>query len=228
MKLRAPFVYALCGVLLVALVDSLMPGGPAPQSADSLDVANVRLLLHRARVRSAAFSAANDSLRVRLVARGDSTRLRLAASGDSVRRLVRGRADSIRRESPPPDSAVTAVTYWHARAKAAEVLLDLTVTADSMIRDSLVKGWKATQDSLVKGWANERAETGRLRALIAATEDSLARVEVRVGQLTRDLAKANRPCRLGDAGGGWDPLTGKPALVLGGSCNLWKLAKRAR
>lgn len=206
MKLRAPFVYALCGVLLVALVDSLMPGGPAPQSADSLDVANVRLLLHRARVRSAAFSAANDSLRVRLVARGDS-----------VRRVVTVWRDSVRVVPPPPDSAVNALNYWRARSKAAEVLLDLTVSADSIV-----------QDSLARGWANERAETGRLRALIAATEDSLARVEVRVGQLTRDLAKANRPCRLGDAGGGWDPLTGKPALVLGGSCNLWKLAKRAR
>jgi hypothetical protein len=200
---RPAFVYALVGALLVALVHSLMPGGPASPSADSLDVANARLLLHRARLRSAAFSAVNDSLRVRLGARGDS-----------VRRVVTVWRDSVRLVPPAPDSAVNAVNYWRARSKAAEVLLDLTVTADSIL-----------QDSLVRGWENERAETGRLRALLASTEDSLGRIEVQVGQLARDLAKARRPCRVGDVAGGWDPIGGGGAVVVGASCNVWRLVR---
>lgn len=201
-RIRPAFVYALLGAVILLGVQSYCASVPTGPSRDSLEVAAWRQWLGRERARSQAVSDSNRALGARLLVRADSTRKAV-------------RQEQKHAQPAPPDSAVTALDYWQARAKAAEVLLDLTVAADSIV-----------QDSLGRALTRQIAETARLAQVVAAVQDSLGKVEIRFGQLSRQLAKARRPCTVGDVAGGWDPLHGGAALVVGASCNVWRLVRR--
>lgn len=200
MRVRPVFVWLLLGAVLVLALQSVLHPGAGGPSRDSANAEAFRSLLIRERARSRAASDANRALGARMILRGDS-----------VRAVVR--IEQKRTPPPPPDSSVTALDYWKARSKAAEVLLDLTVTADSIV-----------QDSLGRALTSQLNETARLRALLQQAGDTIGRLAVRVAKLERS---ARQPCRLGDVAGGWDPLHGGAALVLGGSCNVWRLVQSA-
>jgi hypothetical protein len=205
MTVRPAFVYLLLGAVLVLALDAQCRPAPTGPSRDSLTIAALRHAADSAARVADSVNAANETLRARLVSRGDSTR-----------RAVRGQSAALR-AAPVPADTVTALLYWQARAKVAEVLLDLTIAADSVIQDSLSR--------LV---VDQKRETAKLRAVVMQIRDSLGALEVRVGALSRELSGSRKPCRIGDVAGGWDPLHGGGAVVVGASCNVWRLATRAR
>lgn len=182
--LPAPALLGLAGLILFGLgrCTAPKPIGPSRDStslthfADSLD-------------HEAAQSAGRDSVRAAHV---DST----VGTVEKNRARLRQRLATGRSTRPAPDSgsdtvAALLVAIRGLEADTAELrqTLDSVLTADSVAIQTLEGQFR-----------DQRAETARVRGLLAGASDSLQRAANRIGQLERTLSDRWSLCAAGGLG----------------------------